>query len=93
MGLSKMRASAAFSLALAMTSATIIKLPTSWDGRDARGKRVCLSRGEHVWFVDLYPDANWGHPCLYVSTKSNGLVYVEEHDMPPSDWTQTGGTR
>lgn len=92
MGLSKMRASAAFSLALAMTSATIIELPASWDGRDARGKRVCLVRNEHAWFVDLYPAANWGHPCLYVSTSPNGLVYVEQHDMPPRSFADAATT-
>lgn len=37
----------------------------------------------HVIFVDLYPEANWEHDCIYVYVVSDGSLFAVKHNWPP----------
>ena len=36
-------------------------------------------------FIDLVPEANWAHDCLYLLVQSSGYVKKAYHQWPPSD--------
>ena len=39
----------------------------------------------HLIFVDLQPEANWAHECLYVYVVSDGSLFAVKHDWPPNE--------
>jgi hypothetical protein len=47
---------------------------------DARGHVVApVPKGTPVYFIDLFPDANWGHACIYLV---GGTICM--HEWPPA---------
>jgi hypothetical protein len=53
---------------------------------DARGALLsCIPSAmlAHLIFVDLYPEANWAHDCLYVFAVSGGNLFAVAHNWPP----------
>jgi len=36
-------------------------------------------------FIDLIPEANWAHDCLYLLVQSDGRVKKAYHQWPPSE--------
>ena len=38
-----------------------------------------------VIFVDIIPDANWGHECLYLFFGDGELLGTVHHNWPPAD--------
>lgn len=54
---------------------------------DVMGTEV-LSRvppDAQVLFVDLRPESNWAHRCLYLIVESLGVPKSYEHNFPPAD--------
>ncbi len=44
------------------------------------------SRVGTLYFIDLQPEANWSHPCIYLFSEQNGENdYVCYRDFPPTE--------
>ncbi len=41
----------------------------------------------HLIFIDLEPEANWAHQCLYVFVLDTSNFFTVRHDWPPKDMT------
>lgn len=47
-------------------------------------KSIIVGQTSHMIFIDLVPQANWGHPCLYILMGVDGKGLVrEDGTMPP----------
>lgn len=69
-------------LKIAPEDADILLLKSS-NITTCRGITVSFPAGiEEVYFVDLCPNANWGHPCMYVGFMANGQVITVKDNMP-----------
>jgi len=55
------------------------------DIEDIRGQKISsIPVQGTVLFIDLYPDANWGHPCLYLLVAHDKISTIK-HNFPPND--------
>ena len=47
-------------------------------------KPVKAGEASHLIFIDLVPQANWGHPCLYILIGADGKELArQDGTMPP----------
>ncbi len=55
--------------------------------KDALGKAIPIPKGllpATLFFVDIEPEANWAHQCLYILILDTGNFMIR-HNWPPSD--------
>lgn len=55
------------------------------DAMERTPEAIPSAEQAYVIFVDLYPEANWAHECLFVYVVSDGSLFAVKHDWPPNE--------